>query len=55
MGIGLSVPDAVRLSVAISADSVTRRGTAASFSSGAALKGIVQRALPELEVGSMRP
>jgi ribokinase len=55
IGAGLSVADAVRLSVAISADSVTRRGTASSFSSGVALKGIVGRVLPELRIEAREP
>jgi ribokinase len=55
IGTGLSVADAVRLSVAVSADSVTRPGTAASFSSGVALKGIVGRVLPELRVEAREP
>jgi ribokinase len=55
IGAGLSVPDAVRLSVATSADSVTRRGTAASFSNGEALRTIVGEVLPELRVEAREP
>lgn len=47
LGAGLAVVDAVRLAVAVSADSVTRPGTAASFSRGAALQALVRGVLAD--------
>lgn len=46
IGARMDVQDAVRLAVAVSADSVTRPGTAASFSRGAALLRLCESALP---------
>jgi len=45
LGAGFAVTDAIKLAVAVSADSVTRLGTATSFSRGAQLEKICRDAL----------